>query len=200
MVGADVIERIAARLLALKLQGQQFSLALLIVNTQNGLEWQLREIGAAVNESAIKMASQCGIGIVTTVDLLLLIRAAEGGLWSLAEVKQSLIGCGRVGWGPSGYRCAGFVRKFYDRPQVASVVLEDSATLQMGDYIAIRLADRYCGQQIESMQVNRIPVTEAHACTVGIQTTLRRSEVGVGDYVFVRTANSAGEAGSASSG
>jgi hypothetical protein len=185
-LGPDSVERVAARVLALKIQGRAFSLALLIVNTQNGLEWQYREVGEAISEAAIQMASQCGIGIVTTVDLLLLIWAAEAQFWSLEEVKQSLMRAGRVGLEPPGYRYVGYVRKFFDRPQVASIVLEDSATLREGDSLVIRLADRYYHQEIESMQVDKDPVTEAHGCTVGVQTTLRRSEVGVGDYVFAR--------------
>jgi hypothetical protein len=38
-LGADIVERIAARLLTLKVEGKTFSLALLIVNSQNRLEW-----------------------------------------------------------------------------------------------------------------------------------------------------------------
>jgi hypothetical protein len=185
---SDLIERIAARVLALKSQGQPFSLALLIVNTQNGLEWAHREIGEAVSDSAVEIASQCGIGIVTTVDLLLLIRGAEAQLWCFAEIKKSLMRAGRVGCEPPGYVYAGYLRTFYDRLRVASIVLEQSASLRVGDSLIIRLAERYYRQTIDSMQVNRAPVTEAHGCTVGIQTTLRRSEVGVGDYVFVRAA------------
>jgi hypothetical protein len=80
----------------------------------------------------------------------------------------------------------GFVRKFFDRPQVASVVLNAPATIRCGDFIVIRLADRYYGQEIESMQRDRVNIGEAHGGVIGIQTALRRLEVGVGDYVFVR--------------
>jgi hypothetical protein len=36
------------------------------------------------------------------------------------------------------------------------------------------------------MQKDRVNIDEAHGCVVGIQTALRRSDVGVGDLVFVR--------------
>ena len=183
---ADTVERIAARLLTLKVEGKTFSLALLIVNSQNGLEWQLRDIAEAVSETAAQMAVACGIAIVTTVDLLLLIKAAEARQWSFSEVSRSLMQPGRVGVEPPGFRVVGYVRKFFDRPQVASVVLDASATVQCGDFILIRLADRYYGQEIESMQRDRVNIDEAHGCVVGIQTALRRSDVGVGDPVFVR--------------
>jgi hypothetical protein len=183
---ADTVERIAARLLALKVEGRTFSLALLIVNSQNGLEWQLRDIEGAVSEAAMQTAIACGIAIVTTVDLLLLIKGVEAPLWSFLEVSQSLIRSGRVGVEPPGFHYVGFVRKFFDRPQVASVVLDPSATIRCGDFIVIRLADRYYGQEIESMQRDRVNIDEAHGCMVGIQTALRRSDVGVGDFVFVR--------------
>lgn len=188
---ADTVERIAARLLALKVEGRTFSLALLVVNSQNGLEWQLRDIEGAVSEAAVQTAIACGIAIVTTVDLLLLIKGVEARLWSFPEVSQSLIRPGRVGVEPPSFHHVGFVRKFFDRPQVASVVLDPSATIRCGDFIVIRLADRYYGQEIESMQRDRVNIDEAHGCVVGIQTALRRSDVGVEDVVFVRAGRGA---------
>lgn len=184
-LGPGIVERIAARLLTLKVEGKPFSLALLIANSQNGLEWQLRDIAEAVSETAAQMAVACGIAIVTTVDLLLLIKGVEAGLWSFLEVSRSLMRPGRVG-DPPGFREVGYVRKFFDRPQVASVVLDDSATVHRGDFLLIRLADRYHGQEIKSMQKDRVDIDEAHGGVVGIQTTLRRSALGFGDYVFVR--------------
>ena len=185
-LGADIIERIATRLLALKVEGKPFSLALLIVNSQNGLEWQLRDIEEAVSEAAARTAVACGIAVVTTVDLLLLIKGVEASLWSFSEVSRSLMRPGRVGVEPPSFHYVGLVRKFFDRPQVASVALDPSATVRCGDFIVIRLADRYYGQEIESMQRDRVNIDEAHGGVVGIQTALRRSDVGVGDFVFVR--------------
>jgi hypothetical protein len=183
---ANIVERIAARLLALKVEGKQFSLAFLIVNSQNGLEWQLRDIVRAVSEAAAQTAVACGIAVATTVDLLLLIKGVETNLWSFSAVSRSLMRSGRVGVEPPGFRQVGIVRKFFDRPQVASVVLTDSATVRCGDFILIRLAERYYGQEIESMQKDHVDIDEAHGCVIGIQTALRRSDVGVGDLVFVR--------------
>jgi hypothetical protein len=183
---SDIVERIAARLLTLKVEGKAFSLALLIVNSQNGLEWELRDVEEALSETTAQMAVACGIAIVTTVDLLLLIKGAEARLWPFLEASQSLMRPGRVGVEPPGFRRVGCVRKFFDRPQVASVVLDVSATVHRGDFILIRLADRYYGQEIESMQKDGADIDEAHGGVVGIQTALRRSDVGVGDYVFVR--------------
>jgi hypothetical protein len=182
---ADIVERIATRLLMLKVEGKAFSLALLILNSQNGLEWQLRDIAEAVSETAAQLAVACGIAIVSTVDLLLLINGVEAGLWSFPEVSRSLMRPGRVGIEPPGFHKVGFVRKFFDRPQVASVVLDASATIHRGDFVLIRLADHYYGQEIKSMQKDGADIDEATDCVVGIQTTLRRSDVGVGDYVFV---------------
>ena len=123
---------------------------------------------------------------MTTVDLLLLIKGVEACLWSSSEVSQSLMRSGRVGVEPPGFHYVGFVRKYFDRPQVASVVLDPSATVRCRDFIVIRLADRYYGQEIESVQRDGVNIDEARGCVVGIQTALRRSDVGVGDFVFVR--------------
>jgi hypothetical protein len=184
-LGTHIIERIAARLLALKVEGKPFSLALLIVNSQNGLEWQLRDIAEAVSEDATQTAVACGIAVVTTVDLLLLIKGVEACLWSFSGVSRSLMRSGRVGVEPPGFQYVGFVRKFFDRPQVASVVLDATATVRRGDFILIRLADRYYAQEIASMQKDGADIDEANGCVIGIQTSLRRSDVGVGDFVFV---------------
>jgi hypothetical protein len=183
---AGTVERVAARLLALKVEGKVFSLALLLANSQNGLEWQLREIEDAVSEAAVQTAIACGLAIVTTVDLLLLIGGAEAGLWTFSQISQSLMRPGRVGVEPPGFHCVGSVRTFYDRPQVASVTLDPSATIRCGDFIVIRLADRYYGQEVESLQRDRASIDEARGGVIGIQTALRRSDVGVGDLVFVR--------------
>jgi hypothetical protein len=185
-LGFGIVERIAARLLTLKVEGKAFSLALLVVNSQNGLEWQRRDVMEAVSETAAQMAVACGIAIVTTVDLLLLVEGVEAGLWPFLEVSRSLMRPGRVGVEPPGFRGVGYVRKFFDRPRVASVVLDVSATVRCGDFILIRLADRYYGQEIESMQKDGADIDEAHGGVIGIQTALRRSDVGFGDYVFVR--------------
>jgi hypothetical protein len=184
-LGSDIVERIAARLLTLKVEGKAFSLALLIVNSQSGLEWQLRDIAEAVSETSAQMAVACGIAIVTTIDLFLLIKGAEARLWSFLEASQSLMRPGRVGIEPPGFRYVGYVRKFFDRPRVASVFLDGPATVRRGDFILIRLADRYYGQEIESMQKDGSDIDEAQGCVIGIQTALRRSDVGVGDPVFV---------------
>lgn len=187
----DIVERIATRLLTLKVEGKAFPLALLIVNSQNGLEWQLRDVAEAVSEIAAQMAAACGIAIVTTVDLLLLVKGVNAGLWPFLEASRSLMRPGRVGVEPPGFRGVGYVRKFFDRPRVASVVLDASATVRCGDFILIRLADRYYGQEIESMQRDGADIDEAHGGVIGIQIALRRSDVGFGDYVFVRAGHSA---------
>jgi hypothetical protein len=118
--------------------------------------------------------------------------ADQARLGSFLEVSRSLMRPGRVGVEPPGFHYVGLVRKFFDRPQVASVVLDPSATVHRGDFILIRLADRYYGQEIESMQKDRADIDEARGGVVGIQTALRRSDVGVGDFVFVRAGRGAG--------
>jgi hypothetical protein len=182
----NIIEQIAARLLALKVGGNPFSLALLILNAQNGLDWQLRGIEEAVTETAGQIAVACGIAVVTTVDLLLLIKGIKAGLWSVSDVSQSLMHAGQVGLVPPGFRDVGYVRTFFDRPQVASVILEGDATVRRGDFVLIRLDDHYYGQEIKSMQKDRIDIEEAKGGIIGIQLDLRRSDVTVASAVFVR--------------
>ncbi len=91
-----------------------------------------------------------------------------------------------IGLVPPGFRRVGSIRHFFDKPQVASVILEASATIHRGDFLLIRLANRYFGQEIDSMQEDGADIAEATGGVVGVKTSLRRSDVGVGDIVYVR--------------
>lgn len=180
LIRDDTLKDIAARVLVLKQQGVPFSSVMCLVNHQNGLPWQLREIDSAISANAIKMATLCGVTFVTTVDLLLLVVGAKTYHWDLDAIKSSLLEPGRQGTCPPEYVKVGVVHHFYERPQVVSVRLDPAAaaTIEAGDTIVIRLRDRYFQHKVDSIEVNRVQVTQAsNGQIAGIKTSLHRSDV-----------------------
>jgi hypothetical protein len=207
LVGRAAIEQVATRVLALEQAGGVFASVLCVVNHQNGLQWQLREVEGAFAEDAESVALSCGITVVTAVDLLLLTIGAEEFGWDLGEIRKSLQRPGRQATSPPGCRKLGTVHHFFEHPQVLSVAVDQSARVRVGDTVIIRLRDRYHQQAVESLQVNRIAVPEALGQVLaGIQTSLHRGDVPIGAPVFViagetkESATGAGEANGACAG
>jgi hypothetical protein len=78
------------------------------------------------------------------------------------------------------------VYHFYEEPQVVSVALDPSAVIRSGDMLVLRLPDRYHRQPVDSIQVKKSAVTEAHGeDRAGIKTTLHRGDVPLGSVVFI---------------
>src|SRR5208337_425022 len=113
--------------------GRVFSSVLCVVNHQNGLPWQLREVENAFAEDVEAIASSCGITVTTAVDLLLLTIGAEKFGWGLSEIRKSLEQPGRQAASPLGCKRLGTVRHFYERPQAISLAVDDSARARVGD-------------------------------------------------------------------
>ena len=94
---------------------------------------------------------------------------------------------GRQGKVPPAYRRIGACVHFYARPSVMSVELEAGETAETGKILGVRLAAGYHEEPIESLQVEHRTVPAATGpCRVGIKTTLRRSDVAIGQAVFTR--------------
>ena len=181
LVGRAALEQVATRVLALEQAGAVFASVLCVVNHQNGLRWQLREVEGAFAEDAETVAASCGIAVATAVDLLLLTIGAETYGWDLEEVRKSLQRPGRQATSPPRCKKLGTVHHFYEHPQVVSVAVDQSARVRVGDTIIIRLRDRYHQQAVESLEVNRFAVPEALGRVLaGIQTSLHRGEVRIG--------------------
>jgi hypothetical protein len=159
---------------------------LCVVNHQRGLAWQLREKETAISPNAKQIASLSGITLVTTADLMRLVLGVEEYGWDAQRIKRSLSMPGRCGEQPPNCEVAGIVHHFYSNVQVVSVDVSPNVTIQNGDKVIFCLADRYFSQVVESMQINRYPVTAAHGGQrVGIKTPLHRSDLVIGSMLFI---------------
>jgi hypothetical protein len=82
----------------------------------------------------------------------------------------------------------GTVKHFYEQPQVISIDIDPSVTVRLGDTLLIRLQNRYHLQPIESIQVKKVSVTEAHGGErVGIKTSLHQGDIPFEATVFTCT-------------
>jgi len=186
LMSQALLQQVATRVLALKQQGTTFSSVICVVNHQNGLAWQLREVEKAIPDDVAQVAALCGVTLITVVDLLLLILGSKSYKWDADRIRAILSKPGRQGTCPPNCTRVGTVYHFYEEPQVVSVALDPSAVIRTGDMLVLRLPDRYHRQPVDSIQVKKSAVTEAHGeDRAGIKTTLHRGDVPLGSVVFI---------------
>jgi hypothetical protein len=188
LIDAATIGQVALRLLAHTRSCGSGWGGLCIVHHQRHAPWGVREIENAVSEDIDRVAAECGLSLVTTTDLCLLVQAGPLCKWNADQVRDILFSPGRQGITPPAYRRVGSYLRFYERPSVMSVQLDDGQAVRVGDTIGVRLATRYYEEQVKSLQLEHETVqTATGPRKVGIKTNLRRGDLGVGQAVFVRT-------------
>ncbi len=186
LMSQALLQQVATRVLALKQQGATFSSVICLVNHQNGLAWQLREVEKAIPDDIAQVAVLCDITLITAVDLLLLVLGSDSYKWDVDRIRAILSKPGRQGACTPNCTRVGTVYHFYEKPQVVSVALDPSAVIHAGDMLVLRLPDRYHRQSVDSIQVKKSDVTEAHGEDhAGIKTTLHRGDVPLGSVVFI---------------
>lgn len=186
LMSQALLQQVATRVLALKQQGTTFSSVICVVNHQNGLAWQLREVEKAIPDDAAQAAALCGITLITAVDLLLLVLGSGSFKWDVDRIRAILSKPGRQGTCPPNCTRVGTVYHFYEKPQVVSVALDPSAVIRTGNMLVLRLRDRYHRQPVDSIQVKKSAATEAHGEErAGIKTTLHRGDIPLGSVVFI---------------
>jgi hypothetical protein len=188
LLDAATVGRIALRTLAhIRSSGQECG-SLCVVHHQRHIPPELREIEDAISEDVRHTASECGLTLVTTTDLCLLLQAAAAYKWNVEDIRNILFLPGRQGMSPPAYRRIGDFLRFYDRQSVMSVQLDAGETVNVGDTLGIRLAARYCEETIESLQVEHESVqTASGPSRVGIKTKVRKADLRIGQPVYIRT-------------
>jgi hypothetical protein len=189
LVDADVIEAVANRL---REGGQCHATAcsaLCIINHRKDRPVALREVEGAIPDDANRLANECGITLITATDLRFLVQGAMDYRWDLDPVKNLLFIPGRQGAMPPAYRRIGTCAHFFGNLSVMSVELQPAETVETGMVVGVRLGTQYHEGSIQSLQVNHEDVSAATGpARVGIKTELHRSDLSVGQAVFVRTA------------
>ena len=183
----ELLSLVAARSLAIRrLRGLNHGI-LIIVHHQRDLPARLREMELAISPDLCKAAIDCGITLITAVDLSHLVQAAESFNWPTGIIQDILFVPGRQGDKPPHYQRIGKCVRFFKKRSVLSIELEDDRRLDIGDIIAVRLSDQYHEETICEMQINGQPITTAVGpCRLGIKTILHEFCFFEGLHVFVR--------------
>jgi hypothetical protein len=162
---------------------------LCIINHQKQVATKRREVKKAISDDACHVASQYGLTLITALDLRFLVQGALELKWDVEQIRKLLFAPGRQGLTPPGYRKVGVYTHFYGRHSVMEVELCASETIKVGDTLGLRLAEQYHEEIVESLQVQHNMVPKATGpCRLGIKTTLHRSDLDIGQDVFIRTA------------
>jgi hypothetical protein len=186
-IAASTIEAVVARLRENRHRHGNACSALCIINHQKDTAIELREVQKAVPDDVNATAVRCGVTLVTALDMRCLIQGVMEYKWDIERVKGLLFVPGQQGASPPEYHRIGDCVHFYGRPSVMSVELEAGTRIETGMVLGLRLATRYHEEVVESLQVNNQAVAAAMGpCRVGIKTTLHRSDVEIGQALFVR--------------
>jgi hypothetical protein len=187
VIPTNTIEAAASRLHEIQQHNPGVCSALCIINHQKNAAIRLREVQKAIPDDVNATANRCGVTLITAPDLRFLVQGAMEYKWDLERIKGIMFVPGRQGDEPPGYRRIGACVHFYGRPSVVSVDLQTGDHVETGMTLGMRLATRYHEERISSLQVNHEAVAAATGpCRVGIKTTLHRSDVEIGQAVFLR--------------
>lgn len=189
VIGCSTIEAVGARLREYEQHHEGICSALCVINHQKSRPISQREVEEAIPEKVNRLAGRFGITLITAPDLQFLVEGAAQYEWDIDRIKDLMFVPGRQGKVPPAYRQIGACVHFYGRVSVMSVGLQPGEMVETGRTLGIRLATRYHEEPIESLQVERKTVSAATGpCRVGIKTTLKRSDVDVGQAIFLRRA------------
>jgi len=188
-INPSMIEAIAARFSGFEQRYEGNCSALCVINHQKNTAIGRRKVEEAIPDDVNQIARRSGIALITAPDLRFLVQGAMEYGWDIDGIKNLMFVPGRQGKVPPAYRWIGTYVHFYGRPSVMSVELEAGETAETGKILGVRLAVGYHEEPIESLQVEHKTVPAATGpCRVGIKTTLRRSDLAIGQAVFIRHA------------
>lgn len=183
----DLANRVATSVLAFnRKQVRQFH-SVCILQHQRHLAPELREIGTAMSAPIADLFLQCGITIITTVDLKLLIDGMNNFGWDAEMITNLLRTPGRQGINPPDCHRVGLFNQFYETPKAASIQLDANEVLKVGDVIVVRFPTGYYQTVVQTLQVNRNPVGEAVGpVKVGIGDAVNLSLLRRSSEIYVR--------------
>ncbi|MBN2291704.1 MAG: hypothetical protein JXM70_04725 [Pirellulales bacterium] len=184
---SDTIKAVITQLSESERYQQDDYSAMCIINHEKYIAIKQRKVEKAIPDDVCKIAEQSGLTLITAPDLRFLIQGALEFRWDMEPIRNLLFSLGRQGLVPPSYREIGAYAHYYGRYSVMSIELQPNKTIKIGDTIGIRLAERYHEESVKSLQLNRNAISSATGpCRVGIQTILRRSDLAIGQAVFIR--------------
>jgi len=155
-----------------------------IINHQRHLPALDRDNVEPFREDIVVNAREQGFGLLTTWDLHRLARSFIRNQWRSEHVKALFYKVGRIAPVPENYEFVGVVERFAERLEVVGIQLE-TGELRVKDHIAFELSAEFIEQSVESIQIDRKPVTQAPTDTlVGVKTRLSKEQARKGVRVF----------------
>jgi len=162
---------------------------LFIINRQGHKTTEEREPRQVVSDDVFVTAEQPKRTLITALDLCAFVHGVVELKWDVEPIRRLLFASGWQSPIPPEYRRIGRFTHFYGQHSVMEVELQQGETITNGDTFAIRLVEHYHEEVVESLQVQRNAVPSAIGpCKVGIRTRLSRSDLDIGQDVFVRIA------------
>lgn len=157
---------------------------LTIINHERHLPPLDRENKSPFRDVILTNASHGRFGLLTTWDLVRLIRSFLKFGWSSNDVKAVFYRIGRIEPIPEHYEYVGHIQDFLEKAGVVTILVE-GATLRSGDRIGFELPLEFEEQDNTSMQMEHKPVGEAEAgMLIALQTTLTKTQAKKGTRVY----------------
>ncbi len=155
-----------------------------IINHQRNIPALERENEKPFRDDILINAEEQKFGLLTTWDLFRLTRSFLKNGWKHEYVRDLFYQPNRIDPIPKHYIHIGRIEKFWEKIGVIGIRIENS-TIKIGDTIAFELPVEYEEQQVESLQVDNIPVEQAGIGNLaGIKTHLTKEQVKKGIQVF----------------
>ena len=157
---------------------------LAIINHQRNLPALDRENDAPFREDVLTNAQEQGFGLLTPWDLFTLARRFLKRGWKHDYIQALFYQSGRIEPIPKHDEFIGIVEHFWEKVSVVGVRIEASM-LMRGERIAFELPVEFEEQDVESLQVDKNPVSQAEIGMLGgIQTSLPKGQLKKGTRVF----------------
>jgi hypothetical protein len=129
-------------------------------------------------------AQEQGFGLLTTWDLFRLAHSYLKLGWKHEHIQALFYQNGRIEPIPKHYEFIGVVERFWEKVGAVGVRIE-AAMLRVGNRIAFELPVEFEEQCVESLQVDKNPVSQAEVgMLAGIQTSLHKGQLKKGTRVF----------------
>lgn len=154
--------------------------ALYIVNHQRHLP-PLGRKNPPFTETQINDASNEKRGLTTTWDLFNLYFNIEAGVISKESARKDLLQYGLINFDLDRVSFLGEIEEIYNNGSIG-IIKDVQSTLDLVRTVFLRSGDRYQSIEIESIQVNDVPVMEAEEGEVGIKVN---SKLRPGDRLYI---------------
>ena len=157
---------------------------LAIINHQRNLPPLDRDNNTPFREDVLTNAQEQQFGLLTTWDLFRLARSYLKLGWQHEHIQALFYKSGRVEPVPQHYELIGIVEHIWEKAGAVGVRIE-AAVLRLGDRIAFELPVEFEEHGVESLQVDKNPVSQAEVgMLAGIQTSMHKGQLKKGTRVF----------------